>query len=340
MIGRIHLKRSMKSVVKPTSLEKITVMIVTEFGNVPIEGLIQKCALHLVLIRIDQVDPNQYLINESVELRENCAVVQFTFPALVGDYDLKISAADTFDCEVIPMIVGPIMVRDHSDTYVSHIILKIRREFYTSTNQILSIEEEYGSTVGSHIWDCAVVLFRFLDSIQTSGSVALELGAGCGLVGISMAISKSFRKVYVTDKEYQMPYLSNNILLNDIVDDTVYPRPLEWDDRKSISDFKDDIIKKGEILDMIVAADVLYNAEIVHIFFDMLRQLATPTITVIYLAQKMRNGFNGGNGEAGCGFGCFDVLSIQGFISEIVLIRCGVIVWKLRMMSNTHFPSK
>ena len=97
----------------------------------------------------------------------------------------------------------------------------------------LIIKEDYGHTIGSHVYDSSIVMLRFLNkmllqsqssSSQTSSSsldytsiltcsttdVVIELGSGCGLVSIWLALHIPVR-VVATDLEAQLPSLRSNV---------------------------------------------------------------------------------------------------------------------------------
>ena len=105
------------------------------------------------------------------------------------------------------------------------------------------IKEDYGETIGSHLYDSSVVMVRYLNSLvaalsscdQSTGSghcnpldfvshscndsggsdLVLELGAGCGLV--SIWLSKHLPAcVIATDTLKQLPFLRNNVSLNSV----------------------------------------------------------------------------------------------------------------------------
>lgn len=106
---------------------------------------------------------------------------------------------------------------------------------YSNDSVTVLIQEDYGATIGSHIWDSSLILCEYLakrslynaDSyvprtVEGSAgdlSVCLELGAGVGLVGLYLAKAKVSRRndkslVILTDIQRQMKYLEANIALN------------------------------------------------------------------------------------------------------------------------------
>ena len=101
----------------------------------------------------------------------------------------------------------------------------------------LVIKEEYGHTIGSHVYDSSIVMLRYLNrtllqsplsssSSSTSSSpiytsilscspndIMMELGSGCGLV--SMWLSQHIpMRIVATDLAAQLPFLRSNVHRN------------------------------------------------------------------------------------------------------------------------------
>jgi predicted nicotinamide N-methyase len=73
-----------------------------------------------------------------------------------------------------------------------------------------------GLGTGLNVWDGSIVLAKFLEdhSLEyVKGKDVLEVGAGTGLVGIAAGILAA-KRVYVTDLEYSIENLKENIRLN------------------------------------------------------------------------------------------------------------------------------
>lgn len=86
--------------------------------------------------------------------------------------------------------------------------------------QTIVVQEDYGSTMGAHVYDSAAVLVRWLRNTELAWqwrgkqAMALELGSGCGLAGLWLARSGAFAKVLLTDKPGQRTLLEANIARN------------------------------------------------------------------------------------------------------------------------------
>lgn len=188
----------------------------------------------------------------------------------------------------------------------------------------LFIREEYGLTLGSHIYDSSIILLRYLelnldtlrssllkDFVGNEGAKCdvsiLELGAGCGLVGIWLSsvlgscianshiidglTAQSKVSVYLTDKKQQLPLLQHNIDVN--AGATTGPgsvqlscAALDWADNAQLRAFKTDCGTPT----LIIAGDVFYDREVAGLFFDTVRKLGEPGKTKVLVAQKLRVG--------------------------------------------------
>lgn len=195
----------------------------------------------------------------------------------------------------------------------------------------LVIKEERGLTMGSHVWDSAVVVSRHLPAllsalnpISSGRRLAVELGAGVGLVGMQLALTGQYSTVLLTDLPCQVPQTRENIFLNEHLwtpreGDTVTVKAaeLDWRSEESVALFRSHQLA-GRPVDLITAADVLYSSELAAAFFAVVKLLATPRHTTVLLAQKVR-------GEEAS----VDVSTVPGFRATQLLDQCGVLVFEL-----------
>lgn len=158
-------------------------------------------------------------------------------------------------------------------------------------NNIIIIKEDYGSTVGSHIYDCSIIFIKFLEvflsqSLESSRQMALELGAGCGLLSIWLA--KRFQHVYSTDQENILSLLQYNLTLNMCEQSNVEVSELNWADETIVRKRATLMNEKGKI-DLIVAGDIFYDLSIIDNFFSTMEILVeyNPTACIL-VAQKIR----------------------------------------------------
>eukprot|EP01041_Mallomonas_annulata_P010138 gene10138-21142_t len=288
-ICRIHLHRSLNVDLRCGSTIQIIVMLASE-QCLPIPYLLLQCELLFEFCQFenDLVCTSTKLISSVIE--DDYLKVKLLAPLISGCYSLKINSKKCPDnCYILPLQVGPINIADSISSHSSP-ILTAGREFRTTTDKIIFIQEEYGATLGSHLWDSSIVLFHYLErtvNFQEVQSTMVELGAGCGLLGILYALHNPSIRVYLTDKSYQMPYLTKNIQINKFLShDCIKTKSLDWFDINQLNEFKTEI--NNTIIDVIIAADVLYDHILAESLIHVLRELATPKRTKIYIAQKIR----------------------------------------------------
>mmetsp|Transcript_22503 Transcript_22503/g.47070 ORF Transcript_22503/g.47070 Transcript_22503/m.47070 type:complete len:289 (-) Transcript_22503:1491-2357(-) len=84
-----------------------------------------------------------------------------------------------------------------------------------SQNRNHAVDDGDGGT-GLNVWDGALLLARYLEkkSQIVEGKRILELGGGCGLVGIAAAILGA-KHVIITDLSYALPLMKENVLRNE-----------------------------------------------------------------------------------------------------------------------------
>ncbi|KAK6741719.1 hypothetical protein RB195_009534 [Necator americanus] len=142
----------------------------------------------------------------------------------------------------------------------------------------------YGTT-GLSLWQASCDLSNFLCCfIDLSGKKVLELGAGCGLVGISVA--RTFQQCSVILSDYDPKVLSQlefNVDENMDKDcSQIKVQNLDW------SMFSIDQL--SEIPDAVVAADVVYDCAILPSLCDVLRKcLYAKKGCVSYVAATLRD---------------------------------------------------
>ena len=133
----------------------------------------------------------------------------------------------------------------------------------------------------------------------------LELGSGCGKVGIGLACAVEASKgsggvkVVLTDHLEMIPHLQRNIDLNrHMLDmDQILVHPLTWGSKEDMSNLEkkihdyeskwDDHVdnKDGDnsLFDLIVGSDLLYNPNSHMNLIQTIQRFATPGHTQIYL---------------------------------------------------------
>ena len=156
--------------------------------------------------------------------------------------------------------------------------------------QDLETQALLGQT-GGVVWDAAVVLSRFV--VQHAATLGLpvgdsarwlELGAGCGAVGI--AASKLLPvPVVLSDQQSILPILQKNLLENRCTARTT-PALLDWGtDGATSIDLSPEQEAAG--FDVIVGADCVFNQELVALLIESLLRFAGRG-TAVLLAMELR----------------------------------------------------
>ena len=153
----------------------------------------------------------------------------------------------------------------------------------------LPADQAHGDT-GRTTWDGAVVLSKFLEHSRSSGvrgRHVVELGSGTGVAGLAAA-ALGARRVHLTDLAYRVAPLQRTAgetlalwgATEEVCRD-VRVRELDWGDPQWPQD---------EPIDIILAADVVWLAELVPL---LVRALDALTITrpeaVVLLAHQTRS---------------------------------------------------
>ncbi|KFY87003.1 hypothetical protein V500_07247 [Pseudogymnoascus sp. VKM F-4518 (FW-2643)] len=174
----------------------------------------------------------------------------------------------------------------------------IYRNFTLDGGITMSIDEDTGESIARHIWDAGVILsalleelshpsnsppaaLRLLDDLiknEPSPSV-LELGTGCGIVGITFALSVPASRVIATDLEEAAEVASNNL---EQATNASYLN-LDWSEPLPPR-------VASESFDLVLVADCTYNPDVVPYLVSTLANLIEKSPSVlICLAMKVRH---------------------------------------------------
>lgn len=154
-------------------------------------------------------------------------------------------------------------------------------QFNFANHDIRLVQDWKKLGVAAVVWDAAVVMCMYLElgQVELKGKVAIELGAGTGLVGIVAALLGA--NVTITDRQPALDFLSANIKANlptDVQGSAVVSE-LSW----------------GEGLeqyptggfDLVLGADIVYLEDTFVPLLQTLEHLSSDT-TVVLLACKIR----------------------------------------------------
>lgn len=155
----------------------------------------------------------------------------------------------------------------------------------------LAIQQQFtappgaGDTTGRRVWPTAIPLLKELLLLNSRNNQkrpsVIELGAGCGLLGMGMALSNQFRRVVLTDVTTE--WLEHNVARNEqLIDRNCFEiRALRWGDHQSLRD-------GDQVFDWIVGSDILYDPSSHAALATTLRGLTGSTSTEIFIAYPNR----------------------------------------------------
>ncbi|KIN02160.1 hypothetical protein OIDMADRAFT_41331 [Oidiodendron maius Zn] len=199
-----------------------------------------------------------------------------------------------------------------------------RRVFF-SNEKIISICEETGESIARHIWDAGLMLSSYLaitSPINTSPDLGhalpqlpvlkhklslsnlnvLELGTGCGIVGITLSIFyPNATQILLTDLPEASEIITHNLsLLSSSRGASVTHEVLDWSSPLPP--------RVGNInWDIVLVADCTYNPDVVPDLVSTLRSVARggKKDVLVLLAMKIRHEDE---------MVCFDLLEQSGFM--------------------------
>lgn len=321
-IARLCFHRAIKSSYHRGENISFQLSMHSEFSGV-ILGLMEKCTL---AVRSISSDGDISDCNLNYSFRTNGDVCIFKF----APFECCAIVLE-FYCIECPTGVEVLSLRSEQMTISENCEPKIICSVFRSliyhdnipTSHKILIKEDRGLTMGSHLWDSAIVIFHHFNDIMASSShantsqVGVELGAGCGLTAVQMAKCGMFSHIYCTDIARQIPLIEENIFYNGVCS-LVTAHELDWCEKNSLDRFQG--ILSDQNIDTIFAADVLYQPEIFHCLLSVIDTLAQPEHTAIFIAQKIRGERNTQS---------VDLTQLSTYNCELILSESSVLVWKL-----------
>lgn len=148
----------------------------------------------------------------------------------------------------------------------------------------LRILEETGESIAKHVWDAGYFISGYIQrnleffGLSTTKHIrVLELGTGCGIVGLTISSLCPNCTVLLTDLEDAQEICTRNIEENrGGIFNSISFQVLDWE-----SD-----IPKKESWDLVIVTDCTYNPDSYKALLKVLSNLQAKTIT---LAHKYRN---------------------------------------------------
>jgi predicted nicotinamide N-methyase len=147
-----------------------------------------------------------------------------------------------------------------------------------------SICSAYTPSHASHghiVWDAALVLAEYLQHIPMKIQSALELGAGIGVVGMTLA-ALGCTHVILSDQAYCFPLLEHNVAIN-------FDSPIVGVTRPQVIELQwgQEMVPSSPF-DLIVASDVLYCQSAFPGLVRTIAQLAPTSATMVLIAYETR----------------------------------------------------
>ncbi|KAL9098768.1 MAG: hypothetical protein Q9163_005632 [Psora crenata] len=186
---------------------------------------------------------------------------------------------------------------------------RVERRLRTTSAEIC-IYEDMGESIARHIWDAATALIAYIDQVAQMGGIQrdssspptssaleylleasdksglriLELGSGCGIVGIWMATAFPNAQVIMTDLPEAMEILGANInQARFAVGTRLGKEILDWEEEVPQS------ITAG-IFNLIMVSDCTYNCDSVPALVQTLASLINRSPgALIIVSMKMRH---------------------------------------------------
>lgn len=226
----------------------------------------------------------QALLKWTPGMRACKCSVKFSTSAKVKSIQVKVDVTKSenhLDPDVTSYFVPLFSVAvDLKGSYCTSEKLAIRK-MLLSDNSTVEVTEETGESIARHVWDAGLAMTQLLPGdwvpkFETPSPKIIELGSGCGLVGIALA--RLFPKVSLTltDLDDATEVCTRNLRLNQVPNAKF--ECLDWDERQNLS----------SDWDLVVATDCTYNTDSYNALLDTLDCLVGPRTTVL-IAHKNRH---------------------------------------------------
>ncbi|EME39716.1 hypothetical protein DOTSEDRAFT_28829 [Dothistroma septosporum NZE10] len=308
---------------KGTVLLKSVVAVTTDLGETFYSG-----DLDLIVTIRDAADDGEIYLRKKIQWQGGARSANVSFdlsrqdlewPACVhvAAKEAKSATPHSFLPPIVDVWSGTIdPTRGHFDS--GH---RVERRFTSLAQRSLSLLEDAGDSIARHLWDGSQALAQHIDQIVSLDNPAtlplleyvmisatyrrlnvIELGAGCGTVGISVAQSIPDANVLLTDLPEVTELINANIARAKLaMSSKVRFQPLDW---------LDPIPEKLQTRknDLIIVSECTYNTDTLEPLVSMLVSLLTrsPKATIV-VSTKTRH-----DSEAAF----FDLMKNAGLVEE------------------------
>jgi predicted nicotinamide N-methyase len=228
-VARVQLRRSPPSVIPKKKRIHVEVILASEFAD-SIPGLLDVYSINVSLAAPTQQLKRLCVLETVATIRNEIVHMVIDPPPELGTYRLLFDVTKNDSVKDIDAIVLPLLT-DTFEMVEKEILGSLRSMPSLCSWRLvgdLQILEEYGKTLGSHIYDSSVIMLQYLMKSLHDFSfrgVAVELGSGCGL--LSIWLSKYYAAVLATDKSYQLPLIRENIKCNER-EQNCFVKDLDW----------------------------------------------------------------------------------------------------------------
>eukprot|EP00466_Bigelowiella_natans_P011474 jgi/Bigna1/89717/estExt_fgenesh1_pg.C_540071 len=184
-------------------------------------------------------------------------------------------------------------------------IVKIREKAIVEPN-LASIAGGVGllalaDQTGLGLWGASVILSRWmlsLDSDKLRGKSVLELGAGCGLAGLSVAVFTEAKSVVITDLAKEtVQNMSYNVELNKgaFKNTKVTAETIDWNAYHEVKKTEEDatVESRHKLLknfDIVIGSDLVYDRNMVPVFLRVLQDTVRNGGEFFYVTALERAG--------------------------------------------------
>jgi predicted nicotinamide N-methyase len=142
-------------------------------------------------------------------------------------------------------------------------------------NPFADTERPDQDTTGFSIWSASLVLARWMNTKTWANTSVLELGAGCGVPGLAVAVvTPAPEQVYITDLNPEtVDNLKHNIELNKL--ENTQAMCMDWEDRSTWP---------KEPLEYVIGSDLIYQSSLVPLLVSVVLGLLKPSGVFYYVA--------------------------------------------------------